>query len=145
MALPRMMLAMLLPMLAACDQVPVPPGARAGGAIAPAASSAMEFRGSRPCVDCAGIEAWLRLDQQGSTQRYTLMEQYRGDAGDRRFEERGDWTTQGELLRLRSADGGERVYARQADGRLQARGARGQRLPDAADDVMRPVMFDGAP
>ena len=41
-------------------------------------------------------------------------------------------------------DGGERVYARLADGALEARDAQGQPLPAAADDVMIPVTFDSA-
>jgi hypothetical protein len=48
------------------------------------------------------------------------------------------------LLRLRSGNGGERVYARIADGGLQARDARGMPLPAAADDVMMAVTLDTA-
>jgi hypothetical protein len=103
----------------------------------------MEFRGERACVDCLRIDAWLRLEDDGSAQRYRLVEEYRGDGGDRRFEDAGEWMANGELLRLRSQDGGgERVYARLVDGRLQARGARGQPLPAVMDDVMIPVTFD---
>ncbi len=103
----------------------------------------MEFRGARACVDCLGIDAWLRLEHDGSVQRYRLIEDYRRDGGDRRFEDMGEWAAKGELLRLRSQDGGgERVYARLADGRLQARGGRGQRLSAAMDDVLIPVTFD---
>ncbi len=103
----------------------------------------MEFRGQRACVDCLRIDAWLRLEHDGNAQRYRLVEEYRGDGDGRRFEDAGEWIAKGELLRLRSQDGGgERVYARLADGRLQARGARGQSLPAAMDDVMIPVTFD---
>ena len=45
-------------------------------------------------------------------------------------------------LMLVSRAGGERVYARLADGALQARDAHGRPLPAAADEVMVPVTFD---
>lgn len=102
----------------------------------------MEFRGERPCVDCNGIEAWLRLEQQGRQQPYRLVEHYRGDHREQRFEDAGEWRADGDLLRLRSRDGGERVYARLADGTLQARDAHGRPLPAAVDEVMVPVTFD---
>jgi hypothetical protein len=128
----------MLPALAACDgagpaRVPV---------ATPVSASAMEFRGERPCVDCDGIQAWLRLEQQGDSRRYRLIEHYRSGSRERRFDDEGEWQAEGELLRLRSRDGGERVYAQLADGSLQARDARGQPLPAAADDVMVPVTFD---
>ena len=124
-------------LLVACDAGP-------GGATAttPATSSVMEFRGQRPCVDCDGIDAWLRLEQEGEARRFRLIEHYRASGGDRRFEDAGEWVAEGDLLRLRSQDGGERVYARLDDGLLQARDARGRLLPAAADDVMLPVTFD---
>jgi hypothetical protein len=102
----------------------------------------MEFRGQRPCADCSGIESWLRLEQQAGKQRYRLVEHYRTGDQERRFEDGGEWVAEGDLLRLRSSAGGERVYARVADGTLQARDARGATLPAAADDVMLPVTFD---
>ena len=100
----------------------------------------MEFRGRRPCVDCAGIEAWLELEQDRKTRRYTLVERYLGADGERRFEERGDWTSEGDLLRLRS-EGGLRVYARMPGRGLQARASDGGPLAAASDDVMSPVAF----
>ena len=54
----------LASLLAACDMAT--PAGRAPEP--PAASSAMEFRGERPCTDCLGIESWLRLDQDGVVQ-----------------------------------------------------------------------------
>ncbi|MEO5962746.1 MAG: copper resistance protein NlpE N-terminal domain-containing protein [Thermomonas sp.] len=107
-------------------------------------SSGLEFRGARACADCDGIATWLRLEADGKTQRYRMVEEYFGADGARRFEDEGDWIARNELLRLRSREGGERVYARLADGRLQSRGARGQLLPAAIDDVMIPVTFDSA-
>ncbi|HWS78891.1 MAG TPA: copper resistance protein NlpE N-terminal domain-containing protein [Thermomonas sp.] len=127
-------------LLAACE------AASPGGATAttPATSSAMEFRGQRPCVDCDGIDAWLRLEQEGKARRFRLVEHYRAEGGDRRFEDEGEWQAEGDLLRLRSQGGGERVYARLAEGMLQARDARGRALPAMADEVMVPVTFDTA-
>ena len=61
---------------------------------------------------------------------------------DLRFEDEGDWTASGDLLRLRSAQGGERVYLRQDDGSLQARGVDGAILPALADDVLLPTRLD---
>ena len=135
--LPLLLATVLL--LAGCE-VATPAGSQ--GATGPASNSAMEFRGERPCTDCGGIEAWLRLEQDGKRQSYRLIEHYRGAGGDRRFEDEGEWLAEGELLRLRSRAGGERVYAQMADGKLQARDAHGRPLPAAADDVMIPVTFD---
>lgn len=104
----------------------------------------MEFRGQRPCVDCDGIDAWLRLEQEADRRRFRLVEDYRASGGDRRFEATGDWMAEGDLLRLRSGDGGERVYARLDDGLLQARDARGRPLPALADELLMPVTFDTA-
>jgi hypothetical protein len=118
--------------------------ARPRNASVPASASAMEFRGERPCVDCDAIQAWLRLEHAGTAQRYRLIEHYQDGAGAHRFEDEGEWQAQGDLLRLRSATGGERVYARLSDGSLQARDSRGGPLPAAADDVMVPVAFDSA-
>ena len=139
--MPRIHIPLLLAtaLLAGCD---IGPPAGSPGAAGAASNSAMEFRGERPCADCTGIEAWLRLEQEGKRQPYRLIEHYRGDGREQRFEDAGEWLAEGDLLRLRSRDGGERVYARMADGTLQARDARGQPLPAAADDVMLPVTFD---
>ena len=116
--------------------------ARDQGTSAAASASAMEFRGERPCADCDGIEAWLRLEQDGKLQRYRLIERYSSGTHEREFKDEGEWIAEGDLLRLRARDGGERVYAYQADGSLQARDARGRALPAAADDVMLPVGFE---
>lgn len=114
--------------------------------IDPAAvDSALEFRGERPCVDCAGIDAWLRLQSGGGAQRYQLVERYRDGGPGQRFDDEGDWTAQGDLLRLRSTQGGERVYIRQDDGSLQARGIDGAPMPALADELLYPTRFgDGS-
>ena len=130
--------ALAIVLLAACDAAP--PGA--GPAASGPASSALEFRGERPCADCTGIDSWLRLEQEGDRRRYRLVEDYRGQGRERRFEDEGEWDAEGDLLRLRSGNGGERVYARIEDGVLQARDARGMPLPAAADDVLMAVTLD---
>ncbi|MEO6155589.1 MAG: copper resistance protein NlpE N-terminal domain-containing protein [Thermomonas sp.] len=105
-------------------------------------SSGMEFSGERSCVDCDGIESWLRLEQAGAARRYRMVEVYYGQQHERRFEDSGDWSTQDDLLRLRSSQGGERVYSRMQDGFLHARGAHGQDIPAAEDEVLEPAGFD---
>lgn len=126
--------------LGACDAT-VPPASPSRNAPS-AGTSAMEFRGERPCADCDGIQAWLRLEQEGGARRYRLIERYRSGARERRFEDEGDWQADGDVLRLRSRGGGERVYAQRPDGSLQARDAHARPLPEAADEVMLPVTFD---
>ncbi|WP_374606137.1 copper resistance protein NlpE N-terminal domain-containing protein [Thermomonas sp.] len=143
--MPRPLLSLLLclSLLAGCD-APAPAGGRASPAIEPAlVENTLEFRGQRPCVDCAGIDAWLRLQSGAGLQRYQLVERYRSNGRDLRFEDAGDWIAQGDLLRLQSAQGGTRTYLRQDDGSLQARGIDGASLPALADDVLLPTSFDG--
>ncbi|GHC10462.1 hypothetical protein GCM10010080_27510 [Thermomonas carbonis] len=140
------MLLVSLLLLAGCDAAPSrapAAGRQASSAIDPAiVDSALEFRGQRPCVDCAGIDAWLRLQSGDGLQRYQLVERYRDGGPGLRFEDEGDWTAQGDLLRLTSSQGGERVYVRQEDGSLQARGIDGALLPALADDVLLPTRLD---
>ena len=146
MSRPLLPLLLCLSLLAGCDApAPRAPAAnQALPAIDPAAvDSALEFRGQRPCADCAGIDAWLRLQSGDGLQRYQMVERYRGDGRDLRFEDEGDWDAQGDLLRLRSAQGGERVYVRQEDGSLQARGIDGAPFPALADEVLLPVSLEG--
>jgi hypothetical protein len=57
-------------LLVACDAAA--PGG--GTATTGPTSSAMEFRGQRPCADCTGIESWLRLEQEGERRRFRLVE-----------------------------------------------------------------------
>lgn len=137
--LPTLLLC-LLP-LAGCDAPRSRAPAAAGGSPSADAvvESALEFRGQRACADCAGIDAWLRLESGDRGQRYRLVERYRVDARALRFEDEGEWRAVGDLLRLTSAQGGERVYVRQDDGSLQARGIDGAILPALADDVLLPT------
>jgi hypothetical protein len=126
--------------LAGCDNAGSP-GAFGTPPVTGASGNTIEFRGERACVDCAGIEAWLRLEQRGNERRYTLVEHYLARGRERRFEEQGQWESSGDLLRLRSGAGGERVYAVLADNRLQAVDSRGRPLAAAADDVMVPTSY----
>ena len=124
----RCLAAVLLLALTACERAPSQ--ADAGGAAPDFAGNlqgdaAMEFRGRRPCVDCIGIDAWLRLEQRGGKQRYELVERYLAVDGERRFDDAGEWRAEDDLLRLRSDDGGERVYARMPDDSLLARADKG--------------------
>ena len=64
---------------------------------AAASASAMEFRGERPCADCDGIEAWLRLEQDGKLQRYRLIERYSSGTHEREFKDEGEWIAEGDL------------------------------------------------
>lgn len=126
--------------LVGCD-AGKPPAANSHAATG-TLTNGIEFSGEHDCVDCDGIESWLRLEQVGKAQRYRMVEVYYGQDHDRRFEDTGNWSTQGELLRLRSSQGGERVYARTQEGQLEARGVHGQRIPAAEDDVLEPARFD---
>lgn len=110
-----------------------PPGSASG--------NAMEFHGERACADCDGIEAWLTLQQRGEQRQYQLVEDYRDASRQRRFEDEGEWHSSGDLLRLRSSRGGERVYLVLPDHRLQGVDSRGRALPAAVDDVLVPVAF----
>ena len=130
-----------LAMLGGCDNAGSPGAFGTPPVGGGASGNTMEFRGQRACVDCQGIEAWLRLEQRGGEQRYTLVEQYRAIDRERRFEEQGLWRSSEDLLRLQSGAGGERVYAVLADNRLQAVDSRGRPLAAAADDVMVPIAF----
>ncbi len=101
----------------------------------------MEFRGQRGCADCEGIEASLTLQQRGAERSYQLVEVYRAVDRERRFEDRGQWQSNGNVLRLQSTDGGQRVYLVLPDNRLQATDSRGQPLAAIADEVMTPISY----
>jgi hypothetical protein len=128
--------------LAGCGAGQAPPPAGTPDSAASNMTSGMEFNGERECADCDGIESWLRLEQSGKTQRYRMVEVYYGQDHERRFEDTGEWSTRGDLLRLRSSKGGDRVYARMDDGVLQARGAQGQDIAGVENDVLEPSRFD---
>lgn len=106
-----------------------------------ASASVLEFRGARACADCVAIEAWLKLEQRGQQRRYRLIETYRAALRERRFDDEGEWRSNGDLLRLTSSAGGERVYLVLPDNRLQATDSRGRPLSAIADEVMVPVAY----
>lgn len=144
MSLIRMVVALSLALLAGCDAATPhsSPAKAKSAATVSTLTSGMEFSGERDCVDCDGIESWLRLEQVGKARRYRMVEVYSGQDHERRFEDTGEWSAQGEVLRLRSSGGGERVYARLDDGILQARGAHGQMIPEVEGDLLEPSRFD---
>jgi len=127
------LIALLALVLAGCGRVDAPTE-QAGES-----GAGMEFSGVRACADCDAIEAWLRLEADGGSQRYRLVERYLDDGHARRFEESGTWRARGDLLQLRRVDGGERTYLRLADGRLQARASSGRADPRLADDLLAPL------
>ena len=127
------LIALLALVLAGCGRVDAPTE-QAGES-----GAGMEFSGVRACADCDAIEAWLRLEADGRSQRYRLVERYLDDGHARRFEESGTWRARGDLLQLRRVDGGERTYLRLADGRLQARASSGRADPRLADDLLAPL------
>ena len=136
--MPRLscVVASLVLLSAGCGRVDVP-AEQAGEP-----GTGMEFSGVRACADCDAILSWLRLDANGRSQRYRLVERYRTPAGERRFEESGSWRAEGDLLRLSRTGGGERVYVRLADGRLQGRTMEGRIDARLEDDLLAPLTFD---
>lgn len=124
-------------MLGGCAQAPAPDASAAADALD--RDGQAQWRGMLACADCDGIDTLLVLERAGARRRYTLVEAYLAPDG-ARFVEAGQWQREDGLLRLRSDDGGQRVYAPTADGGLQHRDARGRRLAgDAADDALMPV------
>ena len=136
--MPRLscVVASLVLLSAGCGRVDVP-AEQAGEP-----GTGMEFSGVRACADCDAILSWLRLDANGRSQRYRLVERYRTAVGERRFEEAGNWRAEGDLLRLSRTGGGERVYVRLADGRLQGRTMEGRMDRRLEDDLLAPLTFD---
>lgn len=101
---------------------------------------AVGWRGLLDCADCDGIETSLALSRAGERRDYLLVETYLTEDGGERFIDRGIWRTQeAGLIRLRSEDGGERVFAVFADGRLQPRDGRGRRFAGRDDDFLAPI------
>lgn len=133
--MPRLPLvvALLIPLSGGCGRVQAPVEQVDESGIG------LEFIGERACADCDAIEAWLRLEADGRSQRYRLVERYLDDGHARRFEESGTWRAHGDLLLLQRIDGGDRTYLRLADGRLQARASSGRADPRLADDLLVPL------
>ena len=143
MAAPRTLLTCLLSalgLLAGCNNAGSP-GAFGTPPVGNAAGGVMEFRGQRGCADCQGIKGSLTLEQRGDERRYQLVEVYRGVDRELRFEDQGEWQSSGDLLRLKSTDGGQRVYRLLSDNRLQAADSRGRPLPAIAEEIMIPIGY----
>lgn len=101
---------------------------------------AVGWRGVLGCADCDGIETSLALSRAGERRNYLLVETYLTEDGGERFVDRGHWRAQNEgLIRLRSEEGGERVFAVFADGRLQPRDGRGRRFSGRDGDFLAPI------
>lgn len=103
----------------------------------------VEWRGTLPCVDCAGIETMLVLQREDGRMRFELVETYLTRAGGERFVDTGSWRAGDGLLRLEGGRGSLRTYAVLGDGRLQPRDPDGHRLPGAGDDTLMPVTATG--
>ncbi len=128
-------LAVLLP---ACTRdAPSPPAA---AALPPFdGDGRIGWQGVLACADCDGIDTTLALSRSGDRREYLLVETYLTEDGGERFVEQGRWRRQDALIRLQAVDGGERVYALQADGRLQPRDGRGRRFALRDDDFLTPL------
>ena len=111
-----------------------------GRVEAPAEQAASQYRdgNSAACVPARdsddAIEAWLRLEADGGSQRYRLVERYLDDGHARRFEVR-TWRARRPAATAASM-AARRTYLRLADGRLQARASSGQADPRLADDLL---------
>lgn len=128
----RLLIVPLLCIAAGCAPGAAPlPGIEQGDGRA-------EWRGSRPCVDCGGIDVVLALERAGDDRRYLLVETYRAGPAGMRFVERGQWRQQADLLRLQGEQGGQRTFVLTPDGRLQSRDSRGRPLPGRDDAMLSP-------
>lgn len=121
--------------LAACQRQSPPPDATAVQ-LPSGAHDSLQWRGTRPCVDCRDIQVQLVLFR-GHGDTYALTETYRTPTRAARFVERGRWQREGARLQLRGDRGSLRRYALLADGRLQPRDLRGGAWP--AGDTLQPV------
>lgn len=128
-------------LLPACSRDAPPSGAAPAAALPPFdGDGRIGWQGMLACADCDGIDTTLALSRSGERREYLLVETYLAQDGDARFVEQGRWRQQGDaLIRLQAADGGERVYALQADGRLQPRDGHGRRFAQRQDDYLTPM------
>lgn len=134
---PILILLAAVGLLAACDREapPVPPAAMPLAA----GDGSLGWRGVLGCADCDGIDTSLALSRMGEQRDYFLVETYLTQAGGERFVDQGIWRPQDGLIRLQSADGSQRVYAVQNDGRLQPRDGRGRRFARRDGDFLTPI------
>lgn len=117
--------------LAGCGEAPPADPPRAEDPRATDTHGTLAWQGLLACADCDGIDTRLVLDRDGLQARYQLLETFLTGADGDRFSEQGQWRREGRLLRLQADDGGQRVYALEADGRLSLRDAEGGEPPGA--------------
>lgn len=124
--------------LAACDEAPQgTPGAGSSSPPFVDASAQQAWQGLLACADCDGIDTRLVLERGGAP-RYELQETFLADGGGERFREQGRWRREGRWLRLQADEGGQRVYAIEADGQLSMRDGESSGAPGAGR-VLAPV------
>lgn len=117
---------------AGCGEAPPADPPRAEDPHAADTHGTLAWQGLLACADCDGIDTRLVLDRDGMQARYQLLETFLTGADGDRFSEQGLWRREGRLLRLQADDGGQRVYALEADGRLSLRDPDGGEPPGAA-------------
>ena len=138
----RLALAVLAPALlvaAGCDGGRDAAGNRSPAAAQLDADGRIEWQALLACADCEGIETALVLNRSGDQRDYTLTETFLADDGEDRFVEQGVWLREAELIHLRSAGNGLRVFALLPDGRLEPRDHRGRRFAPRPGDALMPV------
>lgn len=137
---PLLYLLSLLWLCSACSRESAQPG-DSGVALPPFdGDGRIGWQGVLACADCDGIDTSLALNRTGERRDYLLVETYLTGGGGERFVEQGRWRQQdAALIRLQAVDGSERVYALQADGRLQPRDGRGRRFARRDGDFLMPV------
>jgi hypothetical protein len=132
-------------LLAGCGRE-APPSASSAAWPPFAGDGRVGWRGRLPCADCDGIDTSLSLARYGERRDYLLIETFLTQEGGERFVEQGRWRQLDEdLIRLQAADGGERVYALQADGRLQPRDGRGRQFAEREGDFLTPLTMPDGP
>lgn len=131
--------------LAACGEAPQG-NPDAGSSSPPFAATSMQqaWQGLLACADCDGIDTRLVLDRSSTPARYELQETFLVDGGGEHFREQGQWRRDGRWLRLQADDGGQRVYAIEADGWLSMRDA-GRSGTAGAGRLLAPVTPDSPP
>lgn len=118
-------------LFAACSREAPPPAATPLAA----GDGSVGWHGTLACADCDGIDTSLALSRTGERRDYLLIETYLTPDGGERFVDQGVWRAQDGLIRLEGFDGSRRVYAVQADGRLQPRDIRGRRFGRESDSL----------
>lgn len=89
----------------------------------------VQWSGTLPCADCAGIHTSLVLGRDGEHRRWRMAETYLTAGEAERFVQGGRWHSGDGLVVLEGTDGGLRTWAVLPDGRLQLRDDEGRPLP----------------